>query len=121
MKELVPRPYQGLVIDHILRNPRCAVYAGMGTGKQQPNSEPVLTPLGWKPIGELEVGDCVIGADGSPTKVLGVYPQGEHETLRLTFSDGAYCHAGWDHLWSVNTAGRRHRGFPGSQKQRANL
>ena len=33
MKELVPRPYQGLIIDHILRNPRCAVWAEPGMGK----------------------------------------------------------------------------------------
>lgn len=29
----VPREYQGLIVDHILANPRCAVFAGMGTGK----------------------------------------------------------------------------------------
>ena len=28
-----PRPYQGMIIEHILNNPRCAVWAGMGTGK----------------------------------------------------------------------------------------
>lgn len=33
MKPFTPRPYQDLIIDHILRHPRCAVLAGMGTGK----------------------------------------------------------------------------------------
>jgi len=28
-----PRPYQGMIIEHILNNPRCAVWSGMGTGK----------------------------------------------------------------------------------------
>lgn len=28
-----PRPYQGMIIDHILGSKRCAVWAGMGTGK----------------------------------------------------------------------------------------
>ncbi len=28
-----PRPYQRLIIDHILRHPKAAVWAGMGTGK----------------------------------------------------------------------------------------
>lgn len=28
-----PRPYQQIIIDHILGNPRCAVWAGMGMGK----------------------------------------------------------------------------------------
>jgi SNF2 family DNA or RNA helicase len=32
-KEFIPRPYQTMIIDHILDTPRCAVWAGMGTGK----------------------------------------------------------------------------------------
>lgn len=28
-----PRPYQGMIIEHILGSKRCAVWAGMGTGK----------------------------------------------------------------------------------------
>lgn len=28
-----PRPYQKLIIDHILENPRCGVWSSMGTGK----------------------------------------------------------------------------------------
>ena len=31
--EFIPRPYQHLIIDHIIDTPRCAVWAGMGTGK----------------------------------------------------------------------------------------
>jgi len=32
-QEFTPRPYQGMIIDHILDTPRCAIWAGMGTGK----------------------------------------------------------------------------------------
>lgn len=28
-----PRPYQGMIIDHIVEHPRCAIWAGMGMGK----------------------------------------------------------------------------------------
>src|SRR3982750_291073 len=45
-------------------------------GRAQPVDTPVLTPDGWRPIGELHVGDLVVGSDGHPTPVLGVYPQG---------------------------------------------
>ena len=31
--KFTPRPYQSQIIAHILRNPRCAVWAGMGMGK----------------------------------------------------------------------------------------
>lgn len=32
-RDLHPRPYQQIIIDHIVDNPRCAVWAGMGLGK----------------------------------------------------------------------------------------
>lgn len=32
-KPFTPRPYQKLLVDHILQNKRCAVWAGMGMGK----------------------------------------------------------------------------------------
>ncbi|MDP8051015.1 DEAD/DEAH box helicase [Pasteurella atlantica] len=31
--EFKPRPYQHLIIDYIINNPRCSIWAGMGTGK----------------------------------------------------------------------------------------
>lgn len=33
MTHFTPRPYQNMIIDHILNTPRCAVWAGMGLGK----------------------------------------------------------------------------------------
>lgn len=32
-KNFVPRPYQNVIIEHILDNPRCGIWAGMGMGK----------------------------------------------------------------------------------------
>lgn len=32
-KPFTPRPYQEIILDHILKNPRCGVWAGMGMGK----------------------------------------------------------------------------------------
>lgn len=32
-KEFIPRPYQELIIDHIIENKRCAIWAEMGVGK----------------------------------------------------------------------------------------
>ena len=58
-------------------------------GRAQPVFTKVLTPDGFRPIGELEVGDLVIGSNGEPTPVLGVYPQGRKEIYRLVAQDGA--------------------------------
>lgn len=73
---------------------------------------PLLTPKGWKLMGEIEIGDHVIGADGQPTEVVGVYPQGVQQTFRVTFSDGATVNCTADHLWAVNSRGRRARHLP---------
>jgi phosphate starvation-inducible protein PhoH and related proteins len=81
-------------------------------GRAQPVETPVLTPDGWRPIGELQVGDLVVGSDGAPTPVLGVYPQGEKDVYRVTAQDGASTLCCSEHLWTVRTASDKRRGKP---------
>lgn len=101
------KQYQRTAIQHVLTNPVSSLWLDMGLGKQQPKSEPVLTPSGFRPIGNLVPGDLVIGANGKPTAVVGVYPQESRSVWRVEFSDGSWTRAGLDHLWSVqNNSGR---------------
>jgi phosphate starvation-inducible protein PhoH and related proteins len=81
-------------------------------GRASPLGTPVLTPDGFCPIGSLTVGDLVIGSDGEPTPVIGVYPQGEQDIYRLTTQDGASVLCSGDHLWAVATRDDRRRGKP---------
>jgi phosphate starvation-inducible PhoH-like protein len=81
-------------------------------GRAQPVDTPVLTPEGFRPIGQLQVGDLVIGSNGEPTPVLGVYPQGEKDIYRVTAQDGASTLATADHLWAVKTPSDKRRGKP---------
>jgi phosphate starvation-inducible PhoH-like protein len=81
-------------------------------GRAQPAFTKVLTPSGFRPIGDLRVGDVVTGSDGCPTQVLGVYPQGFKEIYRVYTQDGASTLASGDHLWSVYTRDDRRRGRP---------
>jgi phosphate starvation-inducible protein PhoH and related proteins len=81
-------------------------------GRAQPVFTKVLTPNGFRPIGELRIGDSVIGSDGRPTEVLGVYPQGFKEVYRVYTQDGSSTLASGDHLWSVYTRDDRRRGKP---------
>lgn len=67
----------------------------------QPLTSPVLTPGGWTTMGELRVGDQVIGSDGKPTEVVGIYPQGAQKVVRLSFDDQSTVECTMDHLWSV--------------------
>src|SRR3990167_11501308 len=58
--------FQRLLVDWAIRKGRAAIFADCGLGKLHPVTEPVLTPLGWRPIGNLAVGDEVIGSAGGP-------------------------------------------------------
>lgn len=68
---------------------RVPLYGTHWIGKAQPWDAKVLTPRGFVNLGELKVGDEVIGSDGQAHRVLGVYPQGEKEVFRVTFRDGS--------------------------------
>ena len=82
-------------------------------GRAMPLPTPVLTPSGFRPIGSLRVGDLVIGSNGQPTPVIGVYPQGRKEIFRFKTQDGAATLCCGEHLWHVFTASDRRRGKPG--------
>ncbi|MFE3148452.1 PhoH family protein [Streptomyces sp. NPDC059218] len=81
-------------------------------GRAQPVFTNVLTPDGWRPIGDLRVGDLVIGSNGEPTPVLGVYPQGEKDIYRVTAQDGSWTLCCGEHLWTVRTASDKRRDKP---------
>ena len=82
-------------------------------GRAQPLFSEVATPSGFRPIGDLRVGDLVIGSNGHPTPVLGVYPQGRKEVYRVRAQDGCETLCCAEHLWHVSTASDRRRGKPG--------
>ena len=70
-------------------------------GKAQPLWAEVQTPHGPREMGDLIVGDVVFGANGRPTQVTGVYPQGVKKVYRITFRDGSVTHCCGEHLWEV--------------------
>lgn len=76
-----------------------------GTGKAEPYSRKIPTPTekGFTLMGDLQVGDYVFAQDGSKTKVIGIFEQGEQDIYKITFQDGrvAYCHE--EHLWTVKS------------------
>ena len=79
-------------------------------GRAQPLHSKVLTPHGYRPIGELTVGDLVTGSNGYPTPVIGVYPQGPKDVYCVRSQDGASTLCCDEHLWTVTTAADRRRG-----------
>lgn len=94
-------PYQKAGIAYALARPSTLIGDEMGLGKQQPVDTKVLTPTGWRQLGQVKVGDLVVGSNGQPTVVMGVFPQGIKPSYRVTFSDGSGVEAGPEHLWTV--------------------
>ena len=80
-KAFTPRPYQNMIIDHILDTPRCAIWSGMGTGKT------VSTLTALEILMMTEDAPMLVVA---PLRVaIGTWPD---EVLK------------WDHLKSVNVS-----------------
>lgn len=97
-----PYPFQSEGISYGVEFGRMLLADSVGLGKEQPVDSLCLTPDGWREIGSFKVGDKVIGSTGRPTTITGVYPQGQKETYRVVFDDGASVRCGRDHLWSCD-------------------
>ena len=81
-------------------------------GRAQPLDSLLMTPNGWRDMGEIKVGDFVIGSDGKPTEVIGVFPQGKKKVYRLTMTDGSSTVTCAEHLWQVKTLEDKRRNKP---------
>ncbi|MDR3158604.1 MAG: hypothetical protein LBU11_06265 [Zoogloeaceae bacterium] len=76
-----------------------------GGGHAQPLSSPVLTPSGWRRMGDLAVGDVLFAANGEETTVEGIYPQGRQSVFQIILEDGGTALCTADHLWTVKEEG----------------
>ena len=91
------------ILENAKKKQKLACILSPGQGKCEPNSRKIPTPDGYKLMGDIRSGDYVFRKDGCPTKVLAIYPQGEKDVYRITFSDGRYAECGAEHLWNVYT------------------
>lgn len=96
-----PFTHQALALQEANLKPAHAWWIDAGGGKAQPMDAKILTPSGWIKMGDIKVGDQVVGSDGRPCNVTGVYPQGKREVCRVHFSDGASTTCCDEHLWQV--------------------
>lgn len=72
-----------------------------GAGKAQPVTAKILTPTGWKKLGEVVPGDQAISWRGEPARVEAVYERGEREAWAVCTGDGRRTEACEEHLWTV--------------------
>ncbi|MGP4022997.1 replicative DNA helicase [Actinomadura sp. 3N407] len=86
------------------------VAARPAMGKANCLKTPLPTPSGWTTMGEVSVGDYLIGADGKPTRVVAatevMYGRPCYE---IEFSDGEVIVADAQHQWRTTTRASRRR------------
>ena len=67
----------------------------------QPLYSNVLTPNGYVKMGGLKIGDEICGTNGTIQTVLGVFPKGNKQIVKVKFADGREVECCEDHLWQV--------------------
>jgi predicted ribonuclease YlaK len=103
-----------LLLDNSIR--LVTVLGKAGTGKAQPLDARVLTPDGWRRMGQIEPGHRVLTPGGEASTVVAVFPQGVKEVYRVRFTDGSSTECCREHLWFTQTTDEQARGEVGSVK-----
>lgn len=88
------------------------IVARTNSGKAQPLWSKILTPSGWVNMGDIQVGDTVIGENNDFGHVVKIFPQGNMGYYRITFDDNSEVDCCDNHLWNVLSADRRHSDNP---------
>ncbi|WP_460460183.1 replicative DNA helicase [Angustibacter peucedani] len=77
-------------------------------GKALSLDTPLPTPQGWTTMGEVRVGDEVLGADGRPTRVVAATDvMLDRPCFEVHFSDGSVLVADEEHQWLTETRASR--------------
>jgi len=107
---LPPRDYQKLAASILLERGFLLLADELGTGKAQPLDAKVLTPSGWRKIGDLKKGDEIIDPDGGISEITGIHPRGAKEVFKVEMADGFSTECCDEHLWHVQDTNDKNRG-----------
>ena len=84
------------------------IAARPGMGKALKLDTPLPTPTGWTTMGEVAIGDWLIGADGKPTRVVAATDvMIGRPCYEVEFSDGSVIVADAEHQWLTETRASR--------------
>lgn len=95
-------PYQEKMLRAYHTNRQNVVLSARQTGKALALDTQIPTPNGWTTMGEIQVGDYILGADGKPTQVTFVTEiMYDRPCYELKVSTGESIIADKEHLWEV--------------------
>jgi replicative DNA helicase len=84
------------------------IAARPAVGKALALDTPLPTPDGWTTMGEVRVGDELLAADGSPTRVVAATDvMRDRPCYEITFDDGTVVVADAQHQWLTDTRASR--------------
>jgi len=93
------------------------VAARPAVGKALALDTPLPAPTGWTTMGEVEVGDQLIGADGRPTTVVAVTDvMHARPCYEVEFSDGTVIVADAQHQWLTETRASRRSAWAAARR-----
>ena len=84
------------------------IAARPGVGKALALDTPIATPTGWTTMGQVRVGELVMGSDGFPTTVVAATEvMTGRPCYEVHFSDGSVIVADAEHQWLTDTRASR--------------
>jgi len=98
---IVLHDYQVTGVNSLIEHGHGVCLASTSSGKAQSLTSKVMTPSGWKLMGDIAVGDQVTTPSGRVSSVVAVFPQGKLPLYRVTFEDESSTLCCDDHLWTV--------------------
>lgn len=111
-------PVEWVIPDLLARGERTIVTGTEGSGKALAVDTPIPTPRGWTTMGELAIGDEVLGADGKPTAIVAATDiMLGRPCYRVIFSDGTQVVADAEHQWLTEDYHSRMRTAKAARRQ----
>lgn len=81
-----------------------------GGGKATSVDSQIVTPFGYRRLGDLKVGDIISDpVTGGMQNVIAIYEHPNKDLYEITFDDGCTCECCEDHLWKVRQTGYAHK------------
>ena len=75
---------------------------GAGSGKAVPYSTKIITPDGFKTMGDIKIGDYVCNTYGGVSQVVNKWENSSRRIYRFTFEDGREIECADNHQWSYS-------------------
>ena len=81
-----------------------------GGGKANSVDTQIVTPFGYRRLGDIKVGDIISDPmSGGMQNVIAIYEHPHKDLYEILFDDGATCECCEDHLWKVRQTGYAHK------------